>query len=233
MSRASSLENVCELLGTIIDGISDHLMLLDVKTYEIIEVNKAFLCSYGSGSTDIVGKTCYEVTHNVDRPCPIVEPGHRCPIDDCLKNRGSVLLEHVHHDAEGNKLYALVSAYPVLDESGEVRQIIHLSRDITDRRRLEEMAREQEKLKAILELSGGLSHELNQPLTSLLISLRELHKRCSRSGLEPKLMEIALDDAERILSISEKLLNIKSFSTTDYVGSSRIIDLDKSTIPEE
>ena len=53
----------------IIDGISDALMLLDAKTFEILEVNSAFLASYGLAREQVVGKKCYEVTHHLSSPC--------------------------------------------------------------------------------------------------------------------------------------------------------------------
>ena len=52
----------------IIHGISDALMLLDARTYEVLEVNRAFLDSYGLSRNEVSGKKCYEITHICRRP---------------------------------------------------------------------------------------------------------------------------------------------------------------------
>ena len=86
----------------IIDGISDVLMLLDAETYEILDVNRAFLKAYGIKRKEVLGKKCYEVTHHLSRPCHHVNSHWPCPLESCAKNGKSSYVEHVHQDHTGH-----------------------------------------------------------------------------------------------------------------------------------
>ena len=93
---------------------------------------------------------------------------------------------------------------------------------------------EREKLRVIVELAGAMSHEINQPLTTLLIGLRELLKRSvSRATEDQKLLRLVLADAERLLDTSRKLALITRYETTAYLGEQNIIDLTKASSSPE
>ena len=94
---------------------------------------------------------------------------------------------------------------------------------------------EREKLRAIIELAGAMSHEINQPLTTLLIGLRELLKRMHSDSMEvnENLLRLALADAERLLETSRKLSRITCYKTTKYMGNQSIIDLNEASSPPE
>ncbi|UCD90222.1 MAG: PAS domain-containing protein, partial [Desulfobacterales bacterium] len=129
----------------IVNGISDALMLLDAKTYEILEVNHAFLNSYGMKREEILGKRCYEVTHHLNVPCHHANTSCPCPMESSIETGKLSYAEHVHRDYDGRTLYFEITTYPLKDVSGQVDRIIHLSRDITMRKHLEEELKKSEK----------------------------------------------------------------------------------------
>jgi histidine kinase len=134
----------------IIDGISDTLMLLDARTYKILEVNQAFLRSYGLSREEVLGKRCYEITHHQSMPCHRANSHCPCPLEDCVKTGNLSYAEHVHQDHEGKTLYFEITTYPLEDTSGQVSRIIHLSRDITQRKYLEnEVKKSEEKYRTL------------------------------------------------------------------------------------
>ena len=69
---------------SIINSISDPLMVLDTRTYRILDVNQAFLKSYKIGEDEVLGKTCYEITHNHSRPCPELHGDDPCPLQETV-----------------------------------------------------------------------------------------------------------------------------------------------------
>ena len=88
--------------------------------------------------------------------------------------------------------------------------------------------REQEKGAAIAQLAGATSHELNQPLTSVLGYAEYLSKYL---GDEPKLRkaaEVILSEAERMTEIVRKLGKITKYETKTYIGGSQIVDIDRA-----
>jgi two-component system NtrC family sensor kinase len=216
----------------IINGISDTLMLLDAETYKILEANKSFLDTYGLSRDQVVGKTCHEVTHHLDRPCHQVDSGCPCPLEDSIATGNLSHVEHVHKDHEGQNIYFEISAYPLKDATGQVSRIIHISRDITPRKRLELQFLEKEKLGGILELAGAASHEINQPLTVIIKGLEQLVKRLKKSEAEHELAQMILDNARRLAEISEKLGKITRYASKDYVAGKRILDLDEASKQE-
>jgi signal transduction histidine kinase len=80
----------------------------------------------------------------------------------------------------------------------------------------------------MLEIAGGICHEMNQPLQALLgnIELLELQTP-PESPVQKKLTAIKA----QVLSISDitkKLLHLTSYKTKDYIRQ-QIIDIDKSS----
>jgi PAS domain S-box-containing protein len=230
--RAKSLAQQLLEKETIINGISDTLMLLDARTYKILDVNQSFLHTYGLSRDQVLGKTCYEITHHLNKPCHHIDSDCPCPLEDSIATGNTSHIEHIHQDRDGQTLYFEISAYPLKDASGEASRVIHLSRDITLRRRLELELREREKLSGILELAGAASHEINQPLTVIIKGLEQLIKRLQKSGAEDELAQMILDNARRLAEISKKLGQITRFASKDYVAGKRILDLDEASKEE-
>lgn len=230
-SHADLLAEQLQIKEAIIDGISDALMLLDAKTFEILEVNSAFLNSYGLTREEVAGKKCYEVTHHLSAPCS--EAGiHTCPLEESVSSGNMSLTEHIHQDSGGQDLYSEITTYPLKDADGQVAHIIHLSRDVTERKHLEFQLREKEKLDGILEIAGGASHEINQPLTVIISGLEQLVKRLEPGDSKRALAQMILNHANRLREVSEKLAQITRYASKEYVVGKRIVDLDQSSGPE-
>jgi PAS domain-containing protein len=66
---------------SIINGISDALMLLDAYSYEILHINQAFLNLYKVSCDQVIGKTCHEITHHLPQPCSKISDLDPCPLE--------------------------------------------------------------------------------------------------------------------------------------------------------
>jgi PAS domain S-box-containing protein len=62
-----------------------------------------------------------------------------------VKTGKHAVFEHLHYSKGGGKIYAEVSASPIKDERGGVFQVVHVARDITERKRAVEQLRGSEK----------------------------------------------------------------------------------------
>ena len=159
------LSEQLERKDSIINGISDALMLLDASTYKILEVNEAFLESYKVSRADVLGKRCFEVTHHLDRPCHLITHGEKCPLKESLASGELTHVEHLHRDRDGRELYFEITAYPIRDRDGRVSRIVHLSRDVTERRRTEDLLKEGSRKMKLFAYS--IAHDLKGPTVSI------------------------------------------------------------------
>ena len=75
-------------------------------------------------------------------------------------------LEVVHKD--GHIVPVEVHGSLVCDENGEPTEVVGVVRDITERKKMEEQLIMQDRLASIGQLTSGVAHELNNPLTSIL-----------------------------------------------------------------
>lgn len=167
MDRQTLKEELLEQIqekDAIINGISDSLMLLNARTMEILEVNQAFLNDYRLSKEQVIGKTCHQITHHLVFPCSGNEDIH-CPVAATSSTGEISTAEHTHFDRDGRPLHFEVTTYPLKNERGEVHRIIHLSRNITRRKRAEEeIKRQSENIKLF---AYAISHDLRNPTIGL------------------------------------------------------------------
>jgi diguanylate cyclase (GGDEF)-like protein/PAS domain S-box-containing protein len=119
--------------------MSDPFCIIDVRDFRIIGVNSAFLREFAMSEEEALGKFCYEITHRSTGPCN--SPDDTCPLSETLKTGRHASAEHVHFDKDGKKQYVEVISSPIRDEQDAVIQVVHIQRDITGRRNVEEQTR--------------------------------------------------------------------------------------------
>ncbi|PKL38647.1 MAG: hypothetical protein CVV42_21510, partial [Candidatus Riflebacteria bacterium HGW-Riflebacteria-2] len=137
-----SLRSSRDFIKTVLDSMNDEVSIIDVRNFRIIDVNKVFLDDYGLTKEDVLGKTCYEITHKRNTPC--IAPDDTCPLMQTKETGKYAVEEHVHW-IDGEKQYVENSTSPILDENGNIVQVVHVSRDITERKRVEKALMESEE----------------------------------------------------------------------------------------
>ena len=126
----------------IINSLDDALLVIDPDDYKIISSNEVALKQLNLKKEDLIGKTCYQTTHHSLTPCKA--PEHDCPIRKVMETKETITVEHRHFDENNNELIVEVSARLVKDPEGKT-VVIHVSRDITERKHMETAIREAEK----------------------------------------------------------------------------------------
>jgi PAS domain S-box-containing protein len=136
---------------------------------------------------------------------------------------------------DGELVPVSLAASIVYEEGREIATVGIVS-DLRERIKIEQrLAQAQEKLMVtekqalIAELAGTTAHELNQPLTSVMGYSELLKKKMSPDDVHYRAVDIILREAERMAEIVRKIGKITRYETKAYVGSTQILDLDKST----
>lgn len=95
---------------------------------------------------------------------------------------------------------------PVADATGRIAKIVGSSRDVTARVLAEEQLRQSQKLEAMGSLTGGVSHDFNNLLTPIIGALDLLQRKGLGGEREKRLIEGALQSAERARVLVQRLL---------------------------
>jgi PAS domain S-box-containing protein len=136
---------------------------------------------------------------------------------------------------DGERVPVQLTASLIYDGEEEVGIVAILS-DLRERVRMEKRYHEMQerylrtqKQALVAELAGTTAHELNQPLTSIMGYAEILEKRLDDDGASRRAIDVIMSEAERMADIVKKIGKITRYETKAYVGSTQILDLDKST----
>jgi PAS domain S-box-containing protein len=125
-----------------------------------VEVNEGFCRTMGYTPEEVVGKTSTELKI-WDRPSDRVQLVRRLGTEGEVRN-----LEAKFRKKDGSIVTGLMSAR-IMEVHGEPC-ILSITRDITERSRLEEQLRQAQKMEAVGRLAGGIAHDFNNLLTAII-----------------------------------------------------------------
>lgn len=189
----------------VLESMADGVLTLDWEK-KITSFNPAAEQITGWRAEDAIGRTCSEVMR-ARYLCPGVdEPGgcaENCPLLSLLANqelmeRGVTVEGHAVHKS-GDPRY-LSSTYSVVADRGDLLGAVVLFRDITEKKRLEEMKS---------DYAAALSHDLKTPLTAMKGYAVTLLKHGDRLGEEARkeALEVINFEIDRVSRMFDNLLH--------------------------
>lgn len=213
-ARKRAEADLVQALGlgaTVLDSIEDHIMILDARDHTILDANRAFLDAYGLTREQVSGKLCSLITHGHAAPCQGAEES--CPLPSLLGTGKNARVEHVHTTADGRERIVEVSVHPIKTRDGAIERVVHVSRDITERKRKDLEARNIQKLESLGVLAGGLAHDLNNIITVILGNLSLLRSRVDPGGESLELVDEAQAACTLARGLSGELLTFAKGGT--------------------
>ena len=133
-------------LNNILESLTHPFYVINAKDYKVVLAN-----STASSEGLEKGQYCYSLTHHNNKPC---EAPCVCPVNIVKKTKKSCVVEHIHYDKEGSEKIYEIYGYPILDENGNVVQMIEYALNITDRKiAQQELKKSEEKYRHLFENS--------------------------------------------------------------------------------
>ncbi len=140
------------------NSITD-LVSIHSREYRLIKVNNALAQRCHTTPEALLGRHCWEVYHNATHKCL------HCPHEKSLKTGKSSNAEKEYRPLGG---IFLSTTSPLFNEEGEVMGTIHIAKEITNEKRLQDKLIQSEKMAAMGQMASGIAHEINNPLNSIL-----------------------------------------------------------------
>jgi two-component system NtrC family sensor kinase len=106
--------------------------------------------------------------------------------------------------ADGERGVVAMTTSPLVEE-GQVTTVLAIVRDVTDQRRVQAQLLQAEKMSAIGQLVGGMAHEINNPLASILVNM-ELLLSETRDPSQQETLQAIKTETDRAAQIVRNLL---------------------------
>lgn len=179
MTVQKHAEHVRAQLAALVESSGDAIIRL--STDGIIETwNPAAERIYGYAAGEVVGRS-------IDILIPPEHRGRAAFLRQGTSAHAVETFEAVRLRKDGRLIDVSVTLAPIVDGSGRLVGLCHISRDITERKRLEQESRRMlahltraEKLQEVGRLASGIAHEINTPLQFVHINLEFLQEAFAR-----------------------------------------------------
>ena len=187
---------VCEseaIQRLLMDNLPAGVVIVDPVTRCIERVNDYVAILFGTSSDQLVGQRCHSVL------CPVSEGA--CPVCDLggsVDNSERVMLRK-----DGSRLPILKTVKRIQINGQE--KLLECFVDISERKQLEEKLLRSERMESVGRLAAGVSHDLNNILTPIILSA-EMLRAVDEPGTRECLISSIEQCAQRGAAVVDQVL---------------------------
>ncbi|MBN3553823.1 PAS domain S-box protein [Fictibacillus nanhaiensis] len=138
----------------------------------------------------------------------------RMAMNEMVQTQKPVKFEVRCKHAHGHWVTLEANATPIANDSDQPDSFVVVARDLTERKKTEEMLRKSDKLSVLGQLAAGVAHEIRNPLTSIRGFLQLLQSRASENE---DYYEIMLSEIDRINSIVGEFMLLAKPQAMNFV----------------
>ncbi len=153
--------------------ISPELVLIH-RDGQVVYVNPTAIRALGLASGDLVGAALADVFHQENRD--VVESRVRAPRANEAHETFPLLWR-----AKGGTYRTTEAAAAPIDLDGSPAVVV-VARDVTERAEFQHQLLQRDRMAALGTMSAGVAHEINNPLTYLLVNLEHVLRRLRAAG---------------------------------------------------
>jgi len=186
-------------LAAIIDSADDAIISKDLNGM-LTSWNEAAHKIFGYTADEIVGQSILRL---------IPEELHYEEDEILRKLRAGERIEHYETRRKrknGTIVEVSVTISPIKDETGTVIGASKIARDISEKKQVERLLLQAEKLAATGRMAAAIAHEINNPLEALMNVIFLARKYCTKEPKAQELLLTAEGELERVAHIARQTL---------------------------
>jgi PAS domain S-box-containing protein len=192
------IRNSEERLAGIIVALNDAIIMIDDQGL-IVWVNEIATSLFGS---DLINRAYTQVLPHVRK---LSEP---CPVNACFQDGHPHECETELTSDDGHRRnFWCVTNVAVRHADGSPKTVIHVLRDTTDMKRLQNEAAHSARLASLGELAAGVAHEINNPISGIIGCAEFLADEYQEQGTLADMLETIIQEGRRIAKITRNLLS--------------------------
>jgi len=209
--KIAEREELFKLIG---ENAADMIAVVNVDGTRVYN-SPSYQRLLGYSPEELRATSAFEQIHPDDRS-KVVEAAEEAK----RSGRGRRVEYRIRHK-DGNWITLESTASVVRDSSGQIKKLVIVNRDITERKQLEEQLRLSQKIEAIGRLSGGIAHDFNNLLGVIVGYTEALQKRMPLDAPFREAIDEIQRAGKRAASLTQQLL---AFSRKQVLEP-RILDL--------
>jgi PAS domain S-box-containing protein len=193
-----------EYFRNILSSIQEEIFLIDANGI-ITDLNSPFLEKCGLERQHAVGRHCAEVLECWEKE-PVQGISPVAAFRAVLKTRQAHTGRCEMGNGPGSALWLDILFSPVTDDVGQIKSIIAAVRDVTREVELAQRGFAMQKLEAVGTLAGGVAHDFNNILMSIMLNIEYGIKKSADSPSLRQPLEKALESSQRAKDLIGQLL---------------------------
>ncbi|MBW1980667.1 MAG: PAS domain S-box protein [Deltaproteobacteria bacterium] len=185
-----------EKYRTLFNSDPNPIFVLDYHTLEILDANERALEDYGYSRQELLGRSFLD----------LADPEERERLKRAPWHQKSAIYKVRHRTRSGGQLVVNIS-FSNLSHMGQDAIIVTTS-DVTERVRSEEQLVQAGKMATLGEMSAGVAHELNQPLSVIKTSSSFLLKKIARGEqMDAEILQTLAEEMDSQVDRASQIIN--------------------------
>ena len=164
-----------ERFRLLVQSVTDYAIYMLDKEGHVSSWNAGAERFKGYGADEIMGQHFSRFYSEEEREADIP----RLALETA-KREGRFEAEGWRVRKDGSRFWASVIIDPIRNDDGDLIGFAKVTRDLTEKRAIEEQLRQSQKMEAVGQLTGGLAHDFNNLLTGISGSLEMMQVRMAQ-----------------------------------------------------